>query len=74
MTLIQEVVNDLNRGQLEVGSMELRKHEMMHQLASIKDKLTDLQEGLKKEYGTIDVNINDGVINYPKDGEADKED
>ena len=74
LALIQEVVNDLNRGQLEIGSMELRKHEMMHQLASIKDKLTELQEGLKKEYGTIDVNINDGIINYPKDGEADKKD
>jgi hypothetical protein len=35
----------------------------------VKDELTLLQDELKKEYGTVDVNINDGTINY--DGEAD---
>jgi hypothetical protein len=53
----------------ETGSMELRKHEMLHQLAGVKDELTLLQDELKKEYGTVDVNINDGTINY--DVEAD---
>jgi len=47
---------------------------MMHQLASVKDELSGLQDELQKEYGTIDVNIQDGTINYPEDGEADKKD
>jgi FtsZ-binding cell division protein ZapB len=71
---VQEAVNTMNRAQLEIGSMELRKHEMMHQLASVKDELSGLQDELQKEYGTIDVNIQDGTINYPEDGEADKKD
>ena len=66
---VQETVNTINRAQIELGSMELRKHEMLHQLAGVKDELTLLQDELKKEYGTVDVNINDGAINY--DGEAD---
>ena len=66
---VQETVNTINRAQIEIGGMELRKHEMLHQLAGVKDKLTLLQDELKKEYGTVDVNINDGTINY--DGEAD---
>jgi len=66
---VQETVNTINRAQIELGSMELRKHEMLHQLAGVKDELTLLQDELKKEYGTVDVNINDGTINY--DGEAD---
>jgi len=66
---VQETVNTMNRAQLEIGSMELKKHEMMHQLAAIKDGLAELQEELKKEYGTVDVNIQDGTINY--DVEAD---
>ena len=66
---VQETVNTINRAQIEIGGMELRKHEVLHQLAGVKDELTLLQNELKEEYGTVDVNINDGTINY--DGEAD---
>jgi hypothetical protein len=66
---VQETVNTINRAQIEIGGMELRKHEVLHQIAGVKDELTLLQDELKKEYGTVDVNINDGTINY--DGEAD---
>ena len=69
---VQNTVNTINRAQIELGSMELKKHEMLHQLAGVKDELTLLQDELKKEYGTVDVNINDGTINY--DVEADKKD
>ena len=69
---VQDTVNNLNRSQLEIGSMEIKKHEMMHQIAGAQDQLTVLQTELEKEYGTIDININDGTINYPKEnGEAD---
>ena len=72
---VQDSVNNLNRGQLEIGSMEVRKHEVMHNLASLRDKLTVLQGEFEKEYGTFDINIQDGTINYPKEnGEADKKD
>ena len=52
--------------------MELKKHEMMHQIAGLRDELTVLQGEFEKEYGTFDINIQDGMINYPKEnGEAD---
>jgi len=69
---VQDTVNSMNRAQLEIGSMEVRKHEMMHQIAGLRDELTVLQGEFEKEYGTFDVNIQDGTINYPKEnGEAD---
>ena len=72
---VQESVNNLNRSQLEIGSMEVRKHEMMHQVAGLRDELKILQDEFEKDYGTFDVNIQDGTINYPKEnGEADKKD
>ena len=72
---VQDTVNNLNRAQLEIGSMEVKKHEMMHQIAGLRDGLTVLQGEFEKEYGTFDVNIQDGTINYPKEnGEADKKD
>ena len=64
---IQTTVNSLNRSQLDIGSMELRKHELLHGIASLKDELTSMQSELEKEYGTFDINISDGTINYPKE-------
>ena len=71
---VQDTVNNLNRAQLEIGSMEIKKHEMMHQIAGLRDGLTVLQKDFEKEYGTFDVNIQDGTINYPENGEVNKED
>ena len=72
---VQDTVNSINRSQLEIGSIELKKHEMMHNIASLRDELTLLQAEFEKDYGTFDINIQDGVINYPKEnGEADKKD
>ena len=75
LTKVQDTVNGINRAQLEIGNIEVRKHEMMHQIAGLRDNLTLLQGEFEKEYGTFDDNIQDGTINYPKEnGEADKKD
>ena len=72
---VQDTVNNINRSQLEIGSMEIRKHEMMHSVAGLRDELTILQTQFEKEYGTYDINIQDGTINYPKEnGEVNKKD
>ena len=71
---VQTNVNAINRVQIEVGSLEIKKHEMMHSVAGLRDQLTLLQTEFEKDYGTFDINIQDGTINYPENGEADKED
>jgi len=68
---VQNTVNGINRAQLEIGSIELKKHEMMHQIAGLRDELTVLQGEFEKQYGTFDINIQDGAINYEKDVKAD---
>ena len=65
---VQDTVNNLNRSQLEIGSMEIKKHEVMHQVAGLRDELTVLQTEFEKEYGTFDINIQDGTINYIQEG------
>ena len=64
---VQDTVNTLNRSQLDIGSMEVKKHELMHQIAGLRDELTMLQGEFEKEYGTFDINIQDGTINYPEE-------
>ena len=71
---LQEVVNNINRFQIEVGMIETRKHAMLHNVAGLHDKLTLLQQEFEKEYGTTDINIKDGTINYKENGQADKKD
>jgi len=74
LTKVQDTVNNINRAQLEIGSMELKKHEIMHNISSLRDDLTVLQTEFVKDYGTFDINIQDGTINYPENGEVNKED
>ena len=71
LSKVQDTVNNINRAQLEIGSMELKKHELMHNIAGLRDQLTVLQKEFEKEFGTFDININDGTINYEEDGKAD---
>ena len=67
---VQDTVNNINRSQLEIGMNEIKKHEMMHNIAGLRDGLTLLQSEFEKEYGTFDINIQDGTINYPENGEV----
>ena len=70
---VQDTINNLNKSQLEIGSIELRKHDILHGIAGMRDELTVLQGEFQKEYGTFDINIQDGTINYPKEnGEVNK--
>ena len=64
---VQDTINNINRAQLEIGSVELKKHEMMHSIAGHRDALTILQAEFEDEYGTFDINIQDGPINYQEE-------
>ena len=72
---IQSMVDRINQTQMNIGQLESRKHQALHFLAGINDELTLMQQELEKDYGTNDINIQDGVINYPaENGEANKKD
>ena len=64
---LQQVVSGINNIQFNIGKLEVQKHKMLHDLAINNDKVLLLQEKLEKEYGTYDVNLDDGTINWPKD-------
>ena len=66
---LQQVVNSINGIQFEIGKLEAQKHSYLHRLASSQDEVTMLQDELNKEYGTFDVDLKDGTINYPENGE-----
>jgi len=72
---VQNVINEINRCQIEIGTMETKKHNLTHHILTLQEKIGEMQKEFKKDYGTADINIKDGTINYPKEnGEADKKD
>tara|TARA_R100001594_G_scaffold42947_1_gene75112 strand:- start:348 stop:635 length:288 start_codon:yes stop_codon:yes gene_type:complete len=71
---IQALVGDMNKGQFNLGNLELQKHRILHAIGLIQEQFGKVREELKKEYGSDDVNIETGVINYNENGEADKKD
>ena len=70
---VQENVNGINRLQLELGMLETRKHAMLHNVAGLQEKLTKLQDEFQVDYGTSDINVQDGTINY-SDEQTNKKD
>jgi len=71
---VQKIVSNINNSKMELGSIEMQKHALMHQVNAVQEELGSLQNDLQEQYGTVDINIQDGTINYKEDVEADKED
>ena len=71
---LQELVNTINRAQLELGGLESRKHSLAHQVLALQGQVAEMQKSFEETYGKIDININDGTISYKEDEQADKED
>ena len=70
---LQGIVSATNKLQFDIGTLESQKHGMLHALFQANDQIRDLQDSFEKEYGTADINIQDGTINY-KDEQTDKKD
>ena len=69
---MQKLVNASNNMHFNLGRIEVTKHETLHRLANVKDKIALFQDKLLEEYGSFDINIDDGTINWPKEGEDEK--
>ena len=71
LSKLQNVVNRINATQFRIGQLESQKHEMLHQHSQLQGQVVKLQNELNENYGTFDVNLDDGTINYQKeDGES----
>jgi hypothetical protein len=68
---IQAVVGSINNTYIELGRLEALKHNHLHTLAGVQDELMVIQNKLKEDYGTDDINIQTGAIKYEDNVEAD---
>jgi hypothetical protein len=75
LTKLQELVNNLNQIQSQLGSIELQKHGLLHQSGELQSGLKEFQNELEEEYGRVSINIQDGTYEeITEEDESDKED
>jgi ribosomal protein S15P/S13E len=64
-------VTAINQGQTQLGSIEVQKHSLLHQIAQVQSELQGFQKDLEDEYGKISINIQDGSYEEVAENEAD---
>ena len=72
---LQGFVSALNQSQMQLGQLEVEKHNLLHQTGEIQGQLQGFQKELEEEYGKVSVNIQDGTyVAIPEEDESDKKD
>jgi hypothetical protein len=69
---VQKVINLINNVQFNIGKIESQKHNLLHELSGVQKQIIEMQDMFTKEYGTHDINVNDGTINWPKEENKDE--
>ena len=70
---MQQTVNAVNQIQFNIGKIEAQKHTLLHNLSITQDRITVLQDTLMKEYGSVDIDLDSGKINWPEDKKEEDE-
>jgi hypothetical protein len=67
-----EIVNKINSLQFNIGRIEADKHRLLHDLAQGNDRISVYQDKMMEKYGSYDINLKDGTINWPKENQNEK--
>jgi|TARA_R100000541_G_scaffold41918_1_gene49279 hypothetical protein len=60
LKLILEQQKNLSSLVYEIGALETKKHNLLHNTAALNKDVDDYKEILEKEYGQINIDLNDG--------------
>ena len=71
---IQNLVDSVNRAQMQIGSMEVQKNNILNQVSIIQNQIALFRNEIQKSYGTDDIDVQTGKINYNKNEQANKKD
>ena len=57
----------------DIGAVEAQKHELLHALNNVMEKTKETADELEKEYGKININLEDGSYEVVEVEEEEKE-
>jgi vacuolar-type H+-ATPase subunit D/Vma8 len=66
LRILKSKLESLTRIHAEIGMLDSKKHELLHDSVAAKTKLQDYQKELQEEYGDISINIEDGTFTKPE--------
>ena len=72
LSKLQNFVSIINQAQAELGGMEVRKHQLLHQVASAQEDFSAFQKELEDEYGKVSINVEDGSMKPIEEEETDE--
>jgi hypothetical protein len=58
---IKQIQKELNETLTSIGYLESQKHALLHEIKSINKRDAEIKKELEKEYGSIDINVEDGT-------------
>jgi len=77
---LQSTVKTIDHITVDIGNISIKKHALLIALEKVQDDIQGMRGEFYKEYGTDNINIQDGTISYPEEpkqsenGETDKKD
>ena len=69
---LQATIKTMDQLTGEVGVMEVRKYSMMRAMDQIQSNIEKLRSEFREKYGTDNINIQEGTINYPEDNKTNQ--
>ena len=66
---IQEQQAAVNKILNEVGYLEANKHGLLHELASVNESIEETKKELEKEYGAVNIDLENGTYTEIKEEE-----
>ena len=70
---IQNLVQNINSAQMQVGQMEIDKANLLGLILNAKNQFNDVQLKLREKYGDVVVNVTDGSLKDKEDEQVNKE-
>ena len=64
---LQKAVAGVNKAKNDIGGLEIQKHSIVGIVNELSNIITELRTEFKNDYGTDDVNIQDGSIMYSEE-------
>tara|TARA_A100001201_G_scaffold6038_1_gene10169 strand:+ start:196 stop:459 length:264 start_codon:yes stop_codon:yes gene_type:complete len=70
---IKEQQATINNILHQLGYLESQKHGLLHELASVNQSVEEFKQELEKEYGSININLEDGTYTEVEAEEKEEE-
>ncbi len=74
LKVIQKNQKKLNELVNNIGLLEAQKHGLLHEIAVVNKEIEENKDELQSEYGSININLEDGTYTKVESNEQDKKD